>query len=93
MKKNNKGEISEIENDINAQFPPTEVDIDTIKGTLLTTVPNSPVKSIKTDEESQSNPTIHNSDSTNLSPLNLSGPSLEHTCREIPAKTMDEMEA
>ena len=83
----NKGELLEGKIEVNARISPIRVDCSEIQATPLTTVPNSPVTSIKSNEKPQSNPKVPNSDNTNLFPINLSGPS------KIPSKTMDGMEA
>ena len=95
LEKNNKFEISKIENDNNASFPPTGAETNTMikMGTHPTAVPNSSFNNIKTEEESQSNLIIPNSDTTKLSPLNLSGPNFENPCNKNPAMTICEIEA
>ena len=84
----NKEKKLEQKIEFNAKTSPTGDGSDKIKGTLLTTVPNSPVRNIMPNEKSQSNPKVPINVITNyFSPINLSGLSI------IPANSMKEMEA
>ena len=76
--KNQRKLLQQLNNDDKTSFPPTAELVDTIDDmdTTFTTVPNSELSIIKTEEKSQSNNLVqtHNINASKTTPLVFSGP-------------------